>query len=135
MLQNVRKTVSAILFCILCLVSCALNSCKDAPCQTVLAYKAEIDRASAAVKALGPGDYFFQGMGLSSKVKESMTALRSSVVAYRDHLSTCTNSHCEEMAASEIAACDEVIKQLDETMQTQDIAATIGKILGLLMVL
>ena len=134
MYQLSRKIASALMMLVMAFAVLGLNSCKDSPCQVAASHKARLEAASHDVKNLGIGDYFLEGLGLS-KVENTMTALRSKAVAYRDHLSTCTNSNCEELAKTEVAELDKIIKTLDSDMETQKLFIEIGKLLGTLLVL
>lgn len=129
-----RNIASAIMMLVMVFAVMGLSSCKDSPCQIATTHKLRISEAKLAVKELGATDYFLAGLG-SDKVQNTLSTLRSEVVSYRDHLSTCTNSHCEEAAKTEVAECDKVIKTLDSDMELQNLITEIGKLLGIILAL
>ena len=135
MFKATHKISSFLLILFLFVTSFTLNSCKDAPCQLQARHKEQIEYASQAVKELGFLDYFGQGFGVSTKVKDRFMALRSAVVDYHNHLCSCSNSNCKAQAKTELQKCKEIIAQLDEAMESHDLAKSIGQIFGMLLFL
>lgn len=109
------------------LVSCEDKQQQDGPCLTAEGYLRSIQAKTNALNNMDFWDQISEGVGLSSKIRELFEGLRGDLVAYRDHMCKCRNSHCREMADEEIKKCNELIKACANTKDSYDFTSVLSK--------
>lgn len=105
---------------------------QDGPCLTAEGYLRSIHAKTNALNNMDFWDQISEGVGLSSKIRELFEGLRGDLVAYRDHMCKCRNSHCREMADEEIKKCNELIKACANTKDSYDFTSVLSKAVLLL---